>query len=399
MAFDFPATPTIGQRYEANGVVFEWNGYAWDVLDLGGNALVPTEELPPLEPMDGQLWWKSSTGAFYIWYDDGSSAQWVMVYGGVGDVVQKTAETRNRLINPAMQLSLQNGTASTIPASQSFPADQWSANCAGPATPSTALVPAAGVVPNFIRLWSGSTPLASPAAGHIGYFMQVIEGLQMVDFLWGTANALPLVLRFKARCTVSQTISAAIRNIAGTRSYVKNFSVTTAFQEFVMPIPGCIDGAWPIDNTGSLLLSFTAMSGSTFITATPGQWIAAAMLAATGIGNMFAVANNGFDITDVGLYLDPENTGKAPPFEFPNIIDEQTRCQRYWQNLSIVELTYVDATQQIVMSLPTPMRTTPVLANIGGDGGFNTIGIGAFRQGGAATAFRGCTLTFNARPG
>jgi hypothetical protein len=30
MAFDFPSSPTVGQKYTASGVTYAWNGYAWD---------------------------------------------------------------------------------------------------------------------------------------------------------------------------------------------------------------------------------------------------------------------------------------------------------------------------------------------------------------------------------
>ena len=54
------------------------------------------------------------------------------------------------------------------------------------------------------------------------------------------------------------------------------------------------------------------------------------MIAANGVSNLYAVAGRGFDIAEVGLYLDPNNTGKAPPFE---VVPEQRAYSdslRYW---------------------------------------------------------------------
>ena len=41
---------------------------------------------PPLSPKTGELWWESDTGDLFIYYDDGTSAQWVLANaGGMGD--------------------------------------------------------------------------------------------------------------------------------------------------------------------------------------------------------------------------------------------------------------------------------------------------------------------------
>ena len=41
---------------------------------------------PPLSPKTGELWWESDTGDLFIYYDDGTSAQWVLANaGGAGD--------------------------------------------------------------------------------------------------------------------------------------------------------------------------------------------------------------------------------------------------------------------------------------------------------------------------
>jgi len=33
--------------------------------------------LPPPSPTVGQFWWRSDTGRLFIYYDDGTSQQWV----------------------------------------------------------------------------------------------------------------------------------------------------------------------------------------------------------------------------------------------------------------------------------------------------------------------------------
>ena len=54
------------------------NGPAWVENIAKG---VHTDDAPPMTPSDGALWWKSSTGALYVFYEDIDSGQWVQVNG------------------------------------------------------------------------------------------------------------------------------------------------------------------------------------------------------------------------------------------------------------------------------------------------------------------------------
>jgi hypothetical protein len=49
------------------------------------------------------------------------------------------------------------------------------------------------------------------------------------------------------------------------------------------------------------------------------------------LSNGMAVAGNVFHIFDVGLHLDPLNTGIAPPWQQPDEAAELRACMRYFQ--------------------------------------------------------------------
>jgi hypothetical protein len=49
----------------------------------GGGASVTISDTPPGSPTAGNLWWESDTGNLYIYYNDGSSSQWVLVQPNV----------------------------------------------------------------------------------------------------------------------------------------------------------------------------------------------------------------------------------------------------------------------------------------------------------------------------
>lgn len=46
-----------------------------------GGAVVSVTDTPPGSPSQGNLWWESDTGKMYIYYNDGTSSQWVAASG------------------------------------------------------------------------------------------------------------------------------------------------------------------------------------------------------------------------------------------------------------------------------------------------------------------------------
>jgi len=70
-------------------------------IDASGKRLltspyVTTSDTPPVNPGLNQLWWETDTGVLWLWYDDGSSAQWVQAGqgGGVSALVIADLQTR-----------------------------------------------------------------------------------------------------------------------------------------------------------------------------------------------------------------------------------------------------------------------------------------------------------------
>ncbi|WP_445215456.1 hypothetical protein ACKWRH_23540 [Bradyrhizobium sp. Pa8] len=48
----------------------------------GGGASVTISDTPPASPTANSLWWESDTGILFIYYNDGSSSQWVSISAG-----------------------------------------------------------------------------------------------------------------------------------------------------------------------------------------------------------------------------------------------------------------------------------------------------------------------------
>ena len=75
MALDFPSSPTNNQVYE--NYIYNSTSGAWQKLPGNTFATTAISDTPPVNPANGDLWWSSADGKFYIYYSDGSSAQWV----------------------------------------------------------------------------------------------------------------------------------------------------------------------------------------------------------------------------------------------------------------------------------------------------------------------------------
>lgn len=91
-AVQFPAGTTGERPTGANGMIrynttdSQFEGYAggaWGAIaGGGGGGGVTNSDTAPGSPADGDLWYKTDTLVLYVYYDDGSSAQWVSVGGG-----------------------------------------------------------------------------------------------------------------------------------------------------------------------------------------------------------------------------------------------------------------------------------------------------------------------------
>lgn len=315
MAFDFPASPTVGQIFSpAGGPSWQWDGTTW--------------------------------------------------LASPGIASGKTADSYNRIVNPAMQISQENGNG-TGTVTGFYAADQWPYYwiAAGAAL---AHLRVGSYTPkgSFYRLRCNvNTPKASLAAGEYMQWLHAIEGIHLVDLLWGTVAARQVILRFGIKAPAG-TYSIAIRNGALNRVYIQTFTVTAGQAnldtEFAFVIPGDTTGTWPIDNTTAMYISVTLAAGSSMVAGVTG-WQAGNFIGLTGQSNGIG-ASASIELFDVGLYRDPNNTGREPVWQMPDESQELLRCQRYWQvtgyNVWAGQTNNTSA-YNLCYTLGVDMRTTP----------------------------------------
>jgi len=87
MAYNFPDSPSNGDTFTLNGVTYAYNSAkgVWKDTAVGVlPATVTSSDTAPLNPKAGDLWYRTDVSSLYVYYNDGSSSQWVGVSGPTG---------------------------------------------------------------------------------------------------------------------------------------------------------------------------------------------------------------------------------------------------------------------------------------------------------------------------
>jgi hypothetical protein len=292
-----------------------------------------------------------------------------------GDVRYLGDTYRNRIVNPAMQISQERGTALVdVTTGSAYTVDQWRAVLS--ATPGGTLraQQIASVTPGgspFRLRHTAQVADASIAAGDYYLIQQDIEGQMIADARFGTASARQIIVRFGVRSSLAGTFGVRLANSAANRSYVT--TITIAGGEIntdlvrTVVIPGDTSGTWLVDTGVGIQLGITLAAGATFQT-TAGSWQAGNFVTTSGQTNFMGTASATFELFDVGLYVDHLSIGAAPSWELPAWDADLLACQRYyWRGLPAAALNFSAYADNAIMSwpvmFPTTMRTEPVLTS------------------------------------
>tara|TARA_B100001093_G_scaffold40847_1_gene34740 strand:+ start:173 stop:1762 length:1590 start_codon:yes stop_codon:yes gene_type:complete len=80
MAVDFPTSPSNGQTFTSGNITYTYNATAglWNsAASGGGGSSVTVSDTAPTSPSDGDMWYNSLSLKMFVYYNDGSSSQWV----------------------------------------------------------------------------------------------------------------------------------------------------------------------------------------------------------------------------------------------------------------------------------------------------------------------------------
>jgi hypothetical protein len=233
---------------------------------------------------------------------------------------------RNRIINGDMRIDQRNAGASvTQGTSATYVTDRFSIR--GSVTSKFTGQQSSTAPAGFVNsLLCTSSSAYSVGAAEAFFLAQIIEGNNVADFGWGTANAATVTLSFWVRSSLTGTFGGVISNYAGDRSYPFTYTISSAntFEQKSVTIAGDTSGTWVTNNGGSVAVQFGLGAGAT-LSGTAGAWAAALYRSATGAVSVVGTSGATFYLTGVQL----EAGSVATPFERIDYGRQLIQCQRY----------------------------------------------------------------------
>ena len=270
---------------------------------------------------------------------------------------------KNRIINGAMVIDQRNAGASVTPSANQYLVDRWQAatNVSSKFSVQQSTTTATGFVNSMLAT---SLSAYSIGASELCALRQSIEGLNVGDLGWGTANAQTITVSFWVRSSLTGTFGGSIMNSAADRSYPFTYTISSAntFEYKTVTIAGDTSGTWLKTNGIGLSILFGLGVGSSF-SGTAGAWAGASYYGATGATSVVGTNGATFYITGVQL----EKGSAATSFDYRPYGAELQLCQRYYQiGEGFVGGAYSGTNFVSTYAFPVTMRTSPTVASYGG---------------------------------
>jgi hypothetical protein len=281
---------------------------------------------------------------------------------------------RNRIINGSMVLDQRNAGASTsVSAGATFYgvdrfAGFFGASATGCTTQQASTAPAGFI--NSFKFAVGTG--ASSSSGQSAWIGQRIEGLNVADLGWGTANAKTVTLSFYVYASATGTYCVFLTNSAGDRSYVATYTISSAntWEQKTITIAGDTSGTWLTTSGIGVSVRWDLGSGSSYNTATTSAWQAGDYRNTSSQVNVIGTSSATFYITGVQL----EAGSVATPFERRQYGQELALCQRYYYQAKAgsdsycqfgLGRAYSGTAGNGIIPFAVPMRSSPTFAYLG----------------------------------
>jgi hypothetical protein len=275
---------------------------------------------------------------------------------------------KNKIINGAMMINQRGGTVTT---DNTYCLDRYLFR---ETTDGSASVQQSSIAPtDFINslLFTVTGTDSSLSTNQYAAIQQRIEGLNIVDLNWGTANAKTVTLSFWVRSSVTGTFGASLSNSAGDRSYPFSYTINSAdtWEKETITIPGDTTGTW-LTTSGIGIQLNLSMAAASNLLGTANTWASAFYIGTTGDTNLHATNGATFYISGVQL----EKGTTASSFEFRSYGKELMLCQRYlpyWKfdgssqvfTNSFVMSTTVSGVFSVTSPVPTRVAPTGLVVS------------------------------------
>jgi hypothetical protein len=286
---------------------------------------------------------------------------------------------KNRIINGDMTIDQRNAGASVTVDVSTFGVDRFLFQSSIASKFSIQQNAGSVTPPVGFTNYQGITSLSAYSVPSNGYYMmrQQIEGYNMADLGWGTANAKTVTLSFWVRSSLTGSFGGALQNADQDRSYPFSYTISSAntWEYKTVTIAGDTSGTWLTTNGVGIRVGFGLGIGSTF-SGTAGAWAGATYFAPTGATSIVGTNAATFYITGVQL----EVGSVATSFDYLPYGTELQLCQRYYYKtfgqdiapansaqytngigVPPVGTAYTTAAIRSQTVFPQPMRATPTI--------------------------------------
>jgi hypothetical protein len=176
-----------------------------------------------------------------------------------------------------------------------------------------------------------TTADSSLGASQVVRVWQAIEGFNVADLGWGTANAKTVTISFWVRSSLTGSFGGSLLNGSDNRAYPFSYTINSAntWEYETITIPGDTSGTWLTTNGVGVYLIFGLGVGSTF-SGTANAWASSELYAPTG--SVSVIGTNGATWYITGVQLEVGTA--ATNFDVRSYGTELALCQRYYQQFS-----------------------------------------------------------------
>lgn len=241
---------------------------------------------------------------------------------------------KNRIINGDMRIDQRNAGAlvsisgGTNYITDRFPVSIFGTTYSSPAITAQQVTDAPSGFVNSLKITSAST--ITPDANKLGSWLEhKIEGYNVADLGWGTANAKTVTISFWVKASKTGIVSVSLENSATDRSYLTTVSISSAatWEYKTVTIAGDTSGTWLTNNGGGIYLKIGVMSNASWLAGTGGSWSSTRALLSTSQTNFIAASGDYLEITGVQL----EKGSVATSFDYRPYGTELALCERYYE--------------------------------------------------------------------
>jgi hypothetical protein len=296
-------------------------------------------------------------------------------------VLASGLSNRNLLYNGAMQVAQRGTSTAGITSGGYWGADRWQFGLTLGTWTQTLEndAPAGSGFRKSLKILC-TTADASPAAGDLAQFGQLLEGQDLQRIAKGTASAQQVTLSFWVKSNVTGTYVAYLFDADNSRMANAQYSISAlaTWERKTITFPADLTGVFDNDNNNSLGVRFGLAAGTDWTSGSLQSTWASLTNANLFVGqtNLAAATSNYWQVTGVQLEVGPTATG----FEFKSYGQELAECQRYYQkfggsvsNETLFVGTCTSSSQAQVMPTYATMRAIPTFEHSGTVGHFRCL--------------------------